>query len=114
MFSAVEKGATRVSISWLSVVSASVTATTEMASAGEYVQRRNVLQNKEYIIRKELLKLLRDDIETDIDNTPIAELGIDSLDFFEMLLQIEEDHGIEIEIDKLDEKITLQTLIALV
>ena len=114
MFSAVEKGATRVSISWLSVVFASVAATTEMASAGEYVQRRNVLQNTEYIIRKELLKLLRDDIETDIDNIPIAELGIDSLDFFEMLLQIEEDHGIEIEIDKLDEKITLQTLIALV
>jgi acyl carrier protein len=114
MFSAVKKGATRVSISWLSVVFASVAATTEMASAGGYVQRRNVLQNKEYIIREELLKLLRDDIEMDIDNTPIAELGIDSLDFFEMLLQIEEDHGIEIEIDKLDEKITLQTLVALV
>ena len=47
------------------------------------------MKNTEYIIRNELLKLLRDDIETDIDNTPIAELGIDSLDFFEMLLQIQ-------------------------
>ncbi|MCX2978860.1 acyl carrier protein [Halieaceae bacterium IMCC11814] len=85
-----------------------------MATAGAYFQRGNVLKNAEYIIRKELLNLLRDDIGTDIDNTPIAELGIDSLDFFEMLLQIEEDYGIEIEIDKLDEKITLQTLVALV
>lgn len=64
------------------------------------------------IIHGELRKLLRDDIGDDISDTPIAELGVDSLDFFDLLSQLEDAHGIDIPIEHLDENVTLNSLVA--
>lgn len=62
-------------------------------------------------VRYEFYKLLRDDIGNDVDETPIAELGVDSLDFFELLYHLEEIYNIEFPIDSLDESVTLNDLV---
>ena len=64
----------------------------------------------EPIIREAFRALLRQDFEGDIDRTPLAELGIDSLDFFEALIALEERHGLVIPIEKLDGSVTLETI----
>jgi acyl carrier protein len=62
---------------------------------------------REEIIRKTFRSLLRTDLEGDLDRIPLAELGIDSLDFFEALIDLEEQHGLKIPIEKLDGNLTL-------
>lgn len=47
-----------------------------------------------------------------IDHTPIAELGLDSLDFFEIILNLEEEHQLSIPIERFDQEITLAGIIA--
>lgn len=64
------------------------------------------------IIRTEFRKMLRQDFPAEIDDIPIADMGIDSLDFFEAILRLEEAHGIVIPIEKLDSAVTLRDLIA--
>ena len=66
----------------------------------------------EEIVRAEFRSLLRKDIEGDIDDIPIAKLGIDSLDFFEKLIYLEEEFGIDIPINELTETVSLRTMIA--
>jgi len=47
-----------------------------------------------------------------IDDIPISELNIDSLDFFDMIVNLEDEHGIIILVDNLSNEITLRELIA--
>lgn len=68
--------------------------------------------NFEEIVRTEFRKVVGVRTEKDIDDIPISELGIDSLDFFETVIHLEEEFGIEISIDKLDNAVTLRDLIA--
>ncbi|MDZ7839294.1 MAG: acyl carrier protein [Gammaproteobacteria bacterium] len=67
----------------------------------------------ESIVRGEFRKLLREDYEGDIDVIPLADLGIDSLDFFDKLLYLEEEHGISIPVQELDSSITLEELLTI-
>lgn len=46
-----------------------------------------------------------------LDDVPLAQLGIDSLDFFELLIMLEEKHGIDIPIEKLDAGLTIRQLL---
>lgn len=62
------------------------------------------------IVRTEFLKLLREDYQGEVDDIPLADLGIDSLDFFDKLLYLEDELGIRIPIQELDDKITLREL----
>lgn len=64
------------------------------------------------IVRAEFRKMLRKDMPADIDDIPISNLGIDSLDFFEAVIHLEEAHGIYIPIERLDGAVTLGDLIA--
>lgn len=65
------------------------------------------------IVREEFRKMLRQDLQEEIDDIPIAELGIDSLDFYEKLLYLEDEFGINIPIAELDSTVTLRSMIAL-
>lgn len=67
----------------------------------------------ERVIREAFRGLLRTDLDYNIDGTPLAELGIDSLDFFEALIELEEQHGLKIPIEKLDGNLTLADIFAL-
>jgi acyl carrier protein len=65
----------------------------------------------EDIIREEFRQLLRDDHEGDFDEMPLAELGVDSLDFFEVLMILEDEHGIVIPVKELHNTITLKEIL---
>ena len=69
-------------------------------------------KNTEELILAEFRKKMRTDIGNDINNIPIADLGIDSLDFFEILLYIEDDLDIIIPIEELDSTVTIDSLIS--
>jgi acyl carrier protein len=47
-----------------------------------------------------------------IDDIPISKLNIDSLDFFDMIVNLEDEHGIIIPVDNLSNEITLRELIS--
>lgn len=64
------------------------------------------------IVRREFRSLIREDYEGAIDHVPLAELGVDSLDFFEKLLYLEDEHGICISISELDEDVTLSDILS--
>lgn len=66
--------------------------------------------SRENIIRSEFRKLLRDDYERNFDELPLASLGVDSLDFFEALMNLEDDHGIVVPVNELHSTITLKEL----
>lgn len=68
--------------------------------------------NPEEIIQAEFRKIMRKGPDEKIDDVPISELGIDSLDFFEAVIHIEEEFGIKIPVEKLDNSITLRSIIA--
>ena len=57
-------------------------------------------------------KLLTTPKTTPIDDIPISELNIDSLDFFEFIVDLEETHKIFIPIDNISDEITLSNLIS--
>ncbi len=66
------------------------------------------------IIQAEFRRITRKGPDDDIEDVPIAELGVDSLDFFETLIHLEEKFGIKIPVEKLDDTITLRSILALV
>lgn len=53
---------------------------------------------------------MRKDLDGDLEGTPLAELGIDSLDFFEAVMALEERLGCEIPIENLDAETTVRSL----
>ncbi len=66
------------------------------------------------VIRKEFKKLLREDHPDDFDKIPLVELGIDSLEFYETLMILEDEHGIVIPDTELHSSITLEEILAMV
>lgn len=66
----------------------------------------------ESIVRREFQKLFPEGRDAGSDNVPLADLGIDSLDFFEQLLLLEEEHGITVDISELDNDLTLKDLLS--
>lgn len=48
--------------------------------------------------------------EGDIETTPLAELGVDSLDFFEVAMILEDEHGIVLPPEQLHSELTLKEL----
>ena len=65
----------------------------------------------EKIIRNKIYEILKIKENTSIDNMTISELNIDSLDFFELIIDLEENHKIFIPIDNISNKLTLSELI---
>jgi acyl carrier protein len=63
------------------------------------------------LLRKEIRKALGDNSNDPIDDISIAELGLDSLSFFEVLMNLREDHGIHFPVEKLDNHITIRSLL---
>lgn len=58
--------------------------------------------------------MLGESFSEDKFNVPIAELGIDSLDFMEFIMAIEEKFEIEIDGEKIDESMGLNQFFELV
>jgi acyl carrier protein len=67
--------------------------------------------NIEKIIRNKIYEILKIKENTSIDNMTISELNMDSLDFFELIIDLEENHKIFIPIDNISNKLTLLELI---
>ena len=65
----------------------------------------------EKIIRNKIYEILKIKENTSIDNMTISELNLDSLDFFELIIDLEENHKIFIPIDNISNKLTLSELI---
>jgi len=65
------------------------------------------------IVRNEFRGLLRDDHPDDFDDIPLAELGVDSLEFFEVTMILEDEHGIVIPITDLHSSVTLKEILAM-
>jgi acyl carrier protein len=65
----------------------------------------------EKIIRNKIYEILKITKNTSIDNMTISELNLDSLDFFELIIDLEENHKIFIPIDNISNKLTLSELI---
>lgn len=65
----------------------------------------------EKIIRNKIYEILKIKENTSIDNMTISELNMDSLDFFELIIDLEENHKIFIPIDNISNKLTLLELI---
>ena len=67
--------------------------------------------DKAEIIRNAIRTFLKGTAPEHLDEVPLAQLGIDSLDFFELLIMLEEQHGIDIPIEKLENDLTIGQLI---
>jgi len=67
--------------------------------------------NPSDIVRAEFRKYLFKGYQKDIDDIPISELGVDSLAFMEIVIRLDEDFGIVIPIDKLDNEVTVRDII---
>ena len=65
----------------------------------------------EKIIRNKIYEILKTKENTSIDNMTISELNLDSLDFFELIIDLENNHKIFISIDNISNKTTLSELI---
>ena len=65
----------------------------------------------EKIIRNKIYEILKIKENTSIDNMTISELNLDSLDFFELIIDHENNHKIFISIDNISNKTTLSELI---
>lgn len=68
--------------------------------------------NKSDIVRSAFRDIVKNNCPDNFDELPIAQLGIDSLDFFEMLIVLEEEHGIDIPVEKLDNDLTVKQLLS--
>jgi acyl carrier protein len=62
------------------------------------------------LLRTEIRRALSDASNEPIDDIPIAELGLDSLSFFEVLMNLS-DHGINFPVAKLDNHMTIRSLL---
>ena len=64
--------------------------------------------------KTELIQLLQKHLKVDLDNIPpstaIRDLNIDSLDFMEILMDVEEEHGVSFTNDELLSMKTLDDL----
>lgn len=69
-----------------------------------------MLTATESIIRDEFKKLLRDDHPDDFDEIPLADLGVDSLDFIEVMMILEDEHEIVIPVTELQSTVTLRDI----
>ncbi|MCC5797769.1 MAG: acyl carrier protein [Methylophaga sp.] len=69
--------------------------------------------NKSRIIRDATRDIVKGNLPENFDDVPLAQLGIDSLDFFELLIELEEKHGIDIPIEKLGNDTTISQLISI-
>lgn len=69
-------------------------------------------ENIAITIRETITSLIKGSTFQVFDETPLQELGIDSLDFFEKIIELEERHGIVIPIDRLEKQITLRSIIS--
>jgi acyl carrier protein len=65
----------------------------------------------EKIIRNKICEILKITKNTSIDNITLDKLNLDSLDFFELIIDLEENHKIFIPIDNITNKLTLSELI---
>ena len=65
----------------------------------------------EKIVRNKIYEILKIKENTSIDNMTISELNMDSLDFFELIIDLEDNHKIFIPIDNISNKLTLLELI---
>ena len=65
----------------------------------------------EKIIRNKIYEILKITKNTSIDNITLDKLNLDSLDFFELIIDLEENHKIFIPIDNISNKLTLSELI---
>ena len=70
--------------------------------------------NLEAVVTAEFKKHMRSDIVFDVEKTPLAELGIDSLDFFEAVMSLEEKLGLEIPVEELDAQMTVRSFCSLI
>lgn len=68
--------------------------------------------NKDILIKNAFYKLLKTPETTPIENVPISVLNIDSLEFFEFIIDLEETHKIFIPIENIGDEITLANLIS--
>jgi acyl carrier protein len=66
----------------------------------------------EELIRNTFYELLKISKNTPIDDIPINDLNIDSLEFFEFIVDLEETHKIFIPIENIGDEITLSSLIS--
>jgi acyl carrier protein len=51
---------------------------------------------------------LREDYDAPLSEKPIAEMGFDSLDFFEFVMGVEDIIGAELDVEKLDPHLTFE------
>lgn len=65
----------------------------------------------EKIIRNKIYEIFKITKNTSIDNITLDKLNLDSLDFFELIIDLEENHKIFIPIDNITNKLTLSELI---
>lgn len=72
----------------------------------------SLANSRKEIVRQELGKLLPEDRQDMSVEVPLMELGIDSLDFFEKILFLEDEFNIQIPFADLDDKVTLADLLA--
>jgi acyl carrier protein len=63
------------------------------------------------IIRNKIYEILKITKNTSIDNITLDKLNLDSLDFFELIIDLEENHKIFIPINNITNKLTLSELI---
>lgn len=64
--------------------------------------------------KTEIIKILEEHFNTKIENTAISlvdDIGADSLDIVEVVMQIEEEFNIEIPDDEVEKLVTIQEII---
>jgi len=66
---------------------------------------------KKEAIRQAFKGIIRSDFEHVIDDIPLLEMGIDSLDFFEQIVYLEEDLGLSFKVEDVDNKVTINDLV---
>ncbi|MBL7002515.1 MAG: acyl carrier protein [Gammaproteobacteria bacterium] len=71
------------------------------------------IDQQQQMIRDSFKELIRDDFEKPIDDIPLFELGIDSLDFFEKMVYLEDEIGFSFSLDDLTNKVTITDLFAM-
>ena len=68
----------------------------------------------EDIIRNEFKKILRDEYQDPFDTMPLADLGVDSLEFYETIMILEDKFGITIDDSELHSSVTLEQIFVMV
>jgi acyl carrier protein len=77
------------------------------------MDKAGIMENsRKEIVRSVFMGLLKREDLRDIEEMPIADLGIDSLDFFEAIVLLEDEHGIVIPVEKLDNDLTMKHLLS--